>query len=119
MNQHLAKERKETDGLKAEALRLGVPIPRDPGWWWYDDELAGMSAETRELIGDEYEYLTEFGKSGTKRLIRDERRKLNDEARQDALWERQQKQWTWTKWGFIISWSFTALALLIALFKKK
>jgi hypothetical protein len=120
VNQHLAKERKETDALKREALQLGILIPRDPGWWWIDDEVArDVSSEMWELIGSDYEYLTDFGKAGTRRLIRDERRKLKDEARQDAAWERQQKQWTWTKWGFVISWVFTALAILIAIFKKR
>lgn len=120
MNDHLAKERKETDALKAEALRLGVVIPNDPDWWWVDDEVArSVSSEQWELIKSDYEYLTDIGKSGTKRLIRDELRKLKDEARQDVAWVRQQRQWTWTKWGFVISWVFTLLTLLIALFKKR
>src|SRR3989442_5652700 len=120
MSEHLAKERKKTDALKAEALELGIPIPRDPDWWWIDDEVArSVSSVQWELVKSDHEYLTEIGESGTKRLIREERRKLKDEARQDTSWERQQKQWTWTKWGFIIGWLFTALAILIALFKKR
>jgi hypothetical protein len=50
MNEHEAKERRETDALKAEALRLGIHIPREPEWWWIDDEVArGVSSEMWKL----------------------------------------------------------------------
>jgi len=77
-----------------------------------------MSRETRDLIGDEFEYLTAFGKLATRRLIREELRKLKDEARQDIAWERQQTQWTLTKVGLIIGWVLGALGIVIALFKR-
>jgi hypothetical protein len=119
MSDHLAKERKETDTLRAEALRLGIPIPRDPGWWWIDDDVRrDVSAEMWELIKSDHEYLTEIGKAGTKRLIREERNKLKDEARKDIAWERQQTQWTLTKWGLVIGWILGLAGILIALFKN-
>lgn len=118
MSQHEAKERKETDALKAQALRLGIPIPRDPGWWWYHDDLAGMSAEAREAIGDEFEFLTEFGKSGTRKLIREELSKLKEEARKDVLWQRQHTQWKLTIAGVITGWLLGIAGILIAIFKE-
>ena len=94
VNDHLAKERKETDAPKAEALRFRrchTPTILTGG---VDDEVArSVSSEQWELIKSDYEYLTDIGKSGTKRLIRDELRKLKDEARQDVAWVRQQRQW--------------------------
>lgn len=115
MTDHLAKERKETDVLRREALQLGIPIPRDPGWWWIDDEvLRSVSSEMWELIKSDHEYLTEIGKSGTDRLIRDERRKLKDEARQDVAWARQQTQWKLTVAGVIIGWVLGIAGIVVA-----
>src|SRR6266568_4997467 len=116
MSEHLAKERKETDALKAEALRLGIQIPREPGWWWIDPEIeaSGRSSEMWELIRDAHEYLSDFGKSGTRRLIRDELRKLKDEARQDIAWKRQNTQWKLTIAGLIIGWILGISGIVIA-----
>jgi hypothetical protein len=64
-----------------------VLIPRNSDWWLIDDEvLRDVSSEMWELIRENHEYLTEIGKSGTKRLIREELRRLKDEARQDVAW---------------------------------
>ena len=117
MSDHLANERKETDALKAEALRLGIRIPREPGWWWIDPEIeaSGISSEMWELIRDTHEYLSDFGKAGTRRLIRDELRKLKDEARQDIAWERQTTQWKLTIAGVIIGWILGISGIVIAI----
>jgi len=116
MNEHLAKERKETDRLKAEALRLGILIPREPDWWWYDDDvIRSVSSEEWELISSDHEYLTEIGTSGTKRLIRDELRKLKDEARQDISWRRQEVLWKFTIAGMVIGWILGTAGIVISL----
>lgn len=115
MNQHLANERKETDALKAEALRLGIQIPRDPGWWWIDEEVAlEMSSVTWELLKGDHEYLTEIGTAGTRKLIRDELRRLEVEARKDIEWQRQATQWKLTVAGVIIGWILGISGIVIA-----
>lgn len=116
MSDHLAKERKETDALRSEAMQLGIQIPRTEGWWWFDDEaVVGISPEMLRLIGtDDYEYLTELGKAGTKRLIREERNKLKEEVRKDIQWERQNTQWKLTVAGVIIGWILGLSGIVIA-----
>ena len=69
----------------------------------------------RDLIGNEFEYLTEFGKAGTKRLIREEQNKLKEEARKDVLWQRQNTQWKLTIAGVIIGWILGISGIVIAL----
>lgn len=122
MSDHLRTERQETDALKAEALRLGILIPRDPGWWYIDEDIARqVDSEMWELIKDAHEYLSDVGKSGTRRLIRNEIRKLKDEARQDVAWKRQNIQWKLTIAGVIIGWILGLSGIVIAvisLFKK-
>src|ERR1044071_3536605 len=63
----------ETNRLVRKASRLGIQIPQQESWWWEDEAFEG------ETIGDavytgKY-YLTEFGKVGVSKLIREERRK--------------------------------------------
>lgn len=117
MSDHLARERKETDAIKREALRLGIPIPRDPDWWWIDDEvLRSVSSEMWELISESHEYLTEVGKSGVRR--RDELRRLEEEARKDVEWKLKETQWKLTIAGIVVGWLLGAAGILIAIFKK-
>lgn len=116
VNQHLANQRKETDELKAEALRLGILIPRELGWWWYDDDvLQSVSSEMWELIKSDHEYLTESGKAGTRRLIRDEQNKLKDEVRKDIAWRRQETLWKFTIAGMIVGWVFGIAGIIISI----
>ena len=48
MSDRLANERRETDQLEREALRLGIEIPRNPSWWWEDVDNFGGSLEQWE-----------------------------------------------------------------------
>jgi hypothetical protein len=115
MSDHLAKERKETDAIKREALRLGIDIRGNPDWWWQDVENFGGSLEMWELVSDDFTYLTEIGKSGAKKLIREELRRLEKETRKDIEWQRQSTQWKLTIVGIIIGWIFGALGIVIGL----
>lgn len=119
MSDRLAKERVETDALTHEALRLGIPIPNDPDWWWIDDEVRrDVSSEMWELISESHEYLTEIGKSGARKLIRDELRRLEEEARKDVEWKRKETQWKLTIAGIIVGWLLGVAGILIAIFKE-
>jgi hypothetical protein len=119
MSDHMANERKETDAIKREALRLGIPIPDDPGWWYIDDEVRrAVSSEMWELISDSHEYLTQVGKSGARKPIRDELRRLQEAARKDIEWKRKDTQWKWTIAGIIMGWVLGVAGILIAIFKK-
>lgn len=65
----------ETDRLVRKARWLGVEIPQKEGWWWEDETFEG------EVINGVYRgrfYLTEFGKVGVYKLIKEERRKSID-----------------------------------------
>lgn len=56
----------ETDDLLARATKRGIELPRDKDhWWWSDADYAGENARS---------YLTDIGKAGAQRLIRDDRR---------------------------------------------
>ncbi len=62
----------ETDRLVRKARRLGIEIPQKESWWWEDETFEG------EVINGVHEgkfYLTEFGKAGVYKLIKEERRK--------------------------------------------
>ena len=122
MNEHEKKRRKETDALKREALMLGIQIPRDPDWWYVDEDVAcEVDSEMWDLIRDAHEYLTDFGVVGTRKLIREERQKLTEEIRRDVLWERQKTQWKLTIAGLIVGWilGLSGIVLaIISLFKK-
>jgi hypothetical protein len=61
----------ETNRLVRKAQRLGIEIPRTDNWWWEDEKVA-------EVINGEYHgkyYLSDIGKAGVSKLIRDEKRK--------------------------------------------
>ena len=118
MSEHLAKERKETDALKAEALRLGIDIPWNKGWWWEDVDNFGGSPDTWEFLREDFQYLTDKGKAGARKLIRDELRRLEIEARKDIEWERQATQWRLTKWGIVIGWILALVAIAINFLKR-
>lgn len=80
-----------------------------------DDEVArGVSSEMWELIKSDHEYLTEFGKAGTRKLIREENRK-------DEEWRRQGIQWKLMIAGTIVSWIVGVLGTVIGVlaFLKK
>lgn len=111
-----SKEREETDALQREALSLGIDIPKNRDWWWDDSDEYSGPAEMMEY-GVQY-YLSEQGKAGVKRLIREERHKLKERAQQEFEWERQRKQWTLTKWGLVIGWILGIAGILISIFKR-
>src|SRR5881275_3349707 len=115
MTTRLKQERQETDALIREARELGFAIPLESGWWWDDVDNFGGSLQDWEFVRDDYTYLTELGKAGALKLIREERRRLQEQERQDIAWERQQTQWTLTKWGVIIGWVLGLAGILIAL----
>lgn len=116
MNEHEKKRRKETDALKREALKLGIQIPREPGWWYADEDVAcEVNSEMWELIRDAHEYLTDFGVVGTRKLIREEWRNLEKELREDVLWKRQNTQWKFTIAGVIIGWILGLSGIVIAI----
>jgi hypothetical protein len=111
-----SKEREETDTLEQEALTLGIDIPKNPDWWWDDGDEYSGPAEMFDYVVQRY--LTQQGKAGYRRLIREERHKLLAQAQQAIEWERQRKQWTLTKWGLIIGWLLGIAGILISLFKN-
>lgn len=118
MNETLAKERKETDEILREALRLGIEIQGKSDWWWEDMDNFGGSIDDWEYVKDDFTYLTEIGKAGARRQIREELNKLKEEMRKDIAWQRQETQWKLTIVGLIIGWLLGTLGILIALFRK-
>jgi hypothetical protein len=56
----------ETERLVGKAQRLGIELPRKPEWWWDNSEQVGPE--------DASYYLTDVGKAGVAKLIREERR---------------------------------------------
>jgi len=68
-----------------------------------------------DRIRHNHEYLTLTGKSGTKRLIREELNKLKEEARKDIQWQRQNTQWKLTIAGVIIGWVPGISGIVIAI----
>jgi len=79
VSNYLKREGEETDALRTEALRLGIVIPRDQGWWFVDEDVARqVDSEMWDRIRHNHEYLTLTGKSGTKRLIREELNTLKE-----------------------------------------
>lgn len=117
MSHHLAKERKETDEILHEALRLGIEIKGKPGWWWQDVDNYGGTPDDWEYVKDDLTYLTETGKAGARRQIREELNKIKEESRKDIAWQRQEKQWKLTIAGVILGWVLGIAGILIAIFK--
>lgn len=116
MSNYLKKEGEETDALRSEALSLGIVIPRDLEWWFIDEDVARqVDAEMWEMIRHNHEYLTLVGKSGTKRLIREELSKLKEDARKDIQWKRQNTQWKLTIAGVIVGWILGISGIVIAI----
>ncbi|HEX8634303.1 MAG TPA: hypothetical protein VF703_09160 [Pyrinomonadaceae bacterium] len=98
----LRRQRIQTDQLKRRALLLGIEIPSNPTWWWEDFDNFGGSIEQYELERDDYTYLTDAGKVGVRKLIRDEQRK-------ELEWKRKNIEW----WIKIIVTLITALTGLV------
>jgi hypothetical protein len=63
----------ETDRLVKKAQRMGIEIPRKDNWWWEDETFDGPMISNGVYEGKFY--LTEWGKAGVSKLIREERRK--------------------------------------------
>jgi hypothetical protein len=62
----------ETDLLKAKARKYDIVFPRDnKGWWWSDPNFQGDPADAPDM-------LTELGKAGAIKLIKEERRAIHD-----------------------------------------
>lgn len=76
----LEREARETAELKRQALELGIEIPRNSDWWWDDSEdlIESGSVSIQELEYAVSFYLTEQGKSGFRRLIREEQAMIKD-----------------------------------------
>lgn len=58
----------ETERLTKKARQLGIEIPSTRTWWW--DDLDYVSSP-----GEATFYLTDIGKAGVSKLIREEKRK--------------------------------------------
>ncbi|HEX8475041.1 MAG TPA: hypothetical protein VF666_13510 [Pyrinomonadaceae bacterium] len=58
----------ETERLTKKAHRLGIELPSNSNWWWSDIEHVSSPDEATF-------YLTDIGKAGVSKLIRDEKRK--------------------------------------------
>lgn len=82
----LAKERRETDSLRRRAMELGIEIPPNPDWWWDDFESFGGPPDMWEVVKDDFIYLTETGKFGVRKLIKQELRKEDE-------WRRTRIEW--------------------------
>lgn len=111
------QERQETEALKSEAEQLGIILPDNEDWWWIN-EREPATIEEGSRIEVRHAYLTKVGKEGARKLITEERRRLLERERQDIAWERQQTQWTLTKWGVIIGWILGLAGIVIAILKK-
>jgi hypothetical protein len=63
----------ESERLLRKANSLGIEFPKASDWWWEDDD-AGKFSPDGETWEGKY-YLTDIGKAGVSKLIREERRK--------------------------------------------
>lgn len=59
----------DTNVLSRKAKSLGIEIPRNDTWWWNDNEDGSLPPEAVSY------YLTDFGKTSVRKLIKEERRK--------------------------------------------
>lgn len=76
--ERLKREARETAELKRQALDLGIDITRNNDWWWDDSEdFVGSVREDQLEYATTY-YLTEQGKAGYRRHIREELARLKD-----------------------------------------
>jgi hypothetical protein len=87
-NEWLAREEHETAELKKQALEYGIEIPRKAGWWWDDsEEMINSGVSLQELEYAISYYLTEEGKAGVRKLIREERKKEDEWRRARIEWK--------------------------------
>jgi hypothetical protein len=63
----------ETEQLMRKARQLGVEVQQKESWWWEDESFEGQMLPDGTWEGKYY--LTEIGKAGVSRLIREERKK--------------------------------------------
>lgn len=75
----LKRAARETAELKRQALEYGIEIPHKAEWWWDDSEdLIESGVGLQELEYTISHYLTEEGKAGVRRLIREEQAMIKD-----------------------------------------
>ncbi len=70
-----SKARLETIETLYEALKWGIKVPDDKGWWKDDQPYTGGLSAGELLDTLHSERLTALGRAGVERLIREERRK--------------------------------------------
>jgi hypothetical protein len=70
-----SNERLETMALLRKALKWGIDIPNNKGWWEDDKPYTGGMTDIDMLVAIGDQRLTALGRAGVKRLIREERRK--------------------------------------------
>jgi hypothetical protein len=74
------ERRAVTHRLTRRALKLGFKIPREPGWWYENEDFyGGKTLEEIELSGLEY-FLTDDGIAGAEGLI---------SAKMGEIWDRR------------------------------
>ena len=84
----LTREARETAELKKQALELGIEIPSKEAWWWDDsEELINEGRGLQELEYSVSSYLTEQGKAGVRKLIREEMKKEDEWRRARISWK--------------------------------
>jgi hypothetical protein len=106
----LEREERETAELKRQALKYGIDIPRKDGWWWDDSEdIINSGVSLQELEYAVSEYLSEQGKAGVRKLIR-------EEARKEDEWQRARFEWKVKMWVSVISAVTGLLGVLIGIF---
>lgn len=76
--ERLKRDAQITADLERQVLELGIDVPTHTGWWWDDSEdLSGVRLDQMEYAVTYY--LTDQGKAGYRKLIRDERARLKEE----------------------------------------
>jgi hypothetical protein len=77
-SERLKREAQLTAELQRQVLELGIDVPSHTGWWWDDSEdFGGVNPDQLEYCVTYY--LTDQGKAGYRKLIREEREKLKEE----------------------------------------
>jgi hypothetical protein len=78
-SERLKREAHDTAELTRQVLELGIDVPSPSGWWWDDSEdfIGTVRADQLEYVVSYY--LTEQGKAGYRKLIREERESLKEE----------------------------------------